>query len=194
MKSDLPDSATPLNTEETAGLLPTHITTRAELDRWEQQNIMDANRWVMRNKPKAILTETFVRKLHRRMFCDVWKWAGQFRSGEKNLGVHPWQITEEIHKLCQDTQYWIEQNTYPPDETAIRFHHRLVSIHPFPNGNGRHARLMADLIAEALFHRPRFSWGRANLSESGRDRQAYIEALHKADHHEIEPLIQFARS
>ncbi len=194
MHSDHPDAATPLDPDEVDGLIPTHITTRAELDRWEQRNIMDAHRWLVRGRPKAILTVDFVRKLHHRMFRDVWKWAGQFRRSEKNIGVHPWQIAEEAHKLCHDARYWIEHDTYPPDEIAIRFHHRLVSIHPFPNGNGRHARLMADLIAVVLLHRPRFSWGQANLAAAGSDRQRYIEALHAADHHDIEPLIQFARS
>ena len=176
------------------GLLLTHITTRGELDRWEMDNINQAYQWVDRLKHTHILNEDFICHLHKKMFGNVWKWAGQFRRSEKNIGV-PWvQITVELKYLCDDAQAWLEFNTYPPDEFAARFHHRLVYIHPFANGNGRHARLMADLILEKLFKKSSFTWGNAILTKQSEIRSAYINALKSADNHDYSLLLEFVRS
>ncbi|MGH9895367.1 MAG: mobile mystery protein B, partial [bacterium] len=123
----------------------------------------------------------------------VWRWAGQFRTTDRNIGVEPWNIRPQLRVLLDDARYWVEHDTYSPDEIAVRFHHRLVWIHPFPNGNGRHARLMADLFAEQ-HGRPRFTWGSSNLAAQGAVRQQYIAALQQADQQNVEPLLQFARS
>lgn len=171
MKFNYPEGATPLDPNEVEGLIPTHITTKAELDRWEQDNINEALAWIEKRKPKDILNESFIKSLHRRMFCNVWKWAGKFRQSDKSIGV-PWhRISIDLKLLCDDAKYWIEHQTFSEDEIAARFHHRLVFIHLFPNGNGRHARLIADILLEYVFNKPPFTWGKADLIKSGEDRK-----------------------
>jgi len=194
MEFDYPEGATPLDHNEIEGLLLTHITTRSELDRWEQDNINEALAWLEQRKPKDILNESFMKQLHRRMFKNVWKWAGKFRQSEKNLGVPFYQISVELKKLCDDVEYWIKNKTFSEDEMAARFHHRLVSIHLFPNGNGRHARLTADILLENILGKPRFTWGSANLIKAGLDRKKYIESLVAADRGDYKPLMDFVRS
>ena len=193
---DYQQGQTPLDEDEKDGLRIETIATREELDEFEQQNIEQAVEWTLRRalKPQTILTEDFVRKLHKRMYGDVWHWAGEFRRTNKNIGIDKWQIPTELRNLLDDTNYWIENNTYPPDEIAIRFKHRIVAIHCFPNGNGRHSRLMADIIAEKVFKRPVFTWGAANLVQGGDARAAYLAAIKIADRGDIVPLIRFARS
>lgn len=191
---DYPDGATPLNPDEIEGLKLTHITSRSELDRWEQDNILEALGWLESTRPKDILNEQFIRKLHRKMFVDVWRWAGKFRLSDKNIGG-PWhQVPVELKNLCDDVTVWIEAKPMPPDEIAARLHHRLVSIHPFSNGNGRHARLMADLLLENVLNQPKFTWGSRNLVKAGDARSTYIAALRAADRFDMKPLIEFARS
>ena len=127
------------------------------------------------------------------MLGTVWNWAGKFRTTERSIGIAPHQIQIDLRQLLDDARYWIDNDTYEPDEIAVRFHHRLVWIHPFSNGNGRHARMAADLLAVA-HGRPRFTWGRSSLVEASEAREGYITALRAADRHEIEPLLEFARS
>jgi len=174
--------------------LPTHITTQAELDRWEQDNINEALAWVEERKPKDILNEPFMKLLHNKMFCNVWKWAGTFRQSDKNIGVPWYKISVELKTLCDDVKYWIKNKTFLEDEIATRFHHRLVSIHLFPNGNGRHSRLVADILLENILNKPSFTWGNANLVKSGDDRKRYIESLIAADRCEYKQLLEFVRS
>ena len=152
--------------------------------------------WLLgkRFKPEQVFTERFIRNLHKRMYKNVWKWAGDFRKSQKNLGIEYWNIPSEVKVLCEDALYWLEHETYPPDEFAIRFKHRIVSIHCFPNGNGRHSRLMADIIIEKLFDKPVFSWGAANLSKTGDARSTYLTAIKAADRGDYVELLQFARS
>ncbi|MCD4744304.1 MAG: mobile mystery protein B [Desulfobacteraceae bacterium] len=151
------NGATPLDYDGIKELLPTHITTRDELDFLEMENISQAIIWSENLKSKNILNAEFICKLHKKMFSNVWKWAGKFRKSNKNIGIPSIQIAIELQILCDDAEAWIEFNTYPPDECAARFHHGLVFIHPFSNGNGRHARLMADLILEKIFTTKAFS-------------------------------------
>ncbi len=191
---EYPDGATPINPDETSGLLLTHITTRRELDRWEQDNIAEAMQWLEKTKPKNIFNETFIRKLHKRMFGNVWKWAGDFRTSDKNIGGRWSHISTDLKNLFKDTELWIARREEPSDEIAVRFHHRLVSIHPFPNGNGRHARLMADLLLEYTLDKPRFTWGSNNLTNISDARNKYITALRTADAHDYTLLLEFARS
>lgn len=190
------DGQTPLDEDEKDGLLIPTIATRSELDEFEQQNIEQSVQWsLMRNfKQQEIFSEAFVRAVHRRMFKDVWAWAGEFRKTNKNIGVDKWLIPMELKNLLDDVMYWIEHNTYPPDEIAVRFKHRLVSIHCFPNGNGRHSRLMADIIIEKIFKRPIFSWGASTLFGAGDSRSAYLKALKAADIGDYSLLLAFARS
>lgn len=190
------DGQTPLEEEEKEGLLIPTIATRGELDEFEQQNIEQAVQWTLGRsfKPELIFTEEFIRTVHKRMYADVWAWAGEFRKTNKNIGVDIWQIPSNLKYLLDDAQYWYKNNTYPPDEMAVRFKHRLVSIHCFPNGNGRHSRLMADIIIEKLYKQPVFSWGAAKLSSEGYTRQAYLKAVKIADQGDYSLLLAFARS
>lgn len=188
---DYPAGATPLDADELANLIPGHITTQGELNEWEQLNIAQGEKWAHRQR-KEILDEIFVRRLHRQMFGETWRWAGSFRKSDKNIGVDWLRIGVELKQLLDDARYQIEHSSFPADELAIRFHHRLVAIHPFPNGNGRHARLMADLLVMHL-GRPRFTWGSASLVDPNETRQRYIKALQAADARDIAPLLAFAR-
>lgn len=186
---------TPLEEEEKEGLLIRSIATKEELDEFEQQNIEEAIQWTIGKPMKAetILTEKFVKTLHKKMFGDVWRWAGEFRKTEKNLGINKWEIPSALKVLCDDTLFWISNDSFSSDEIAMRFKHRLVSIHFFPNGNGRHSRLMADLIIEKVFQRPLFTWGtREGISENA--RSVYLKAVKLADKNDYCRLIEFARS
>ena len=189
---DYPPGATPLDAHDLASLIPQHITTQGELNEWEQLNILQGEAWA-RKQRKDTLDEAFVRQLHRQMFGETWRWAGEFRKSDKNIGVDWLKIGVELRQLLDDVRYQIDHATYPPDETAVRFHHRLVAIHPFPNGNGRHARLMADLLVERL-NQPRFTWGSRSLVDTTGTRQRYIAVLQAADARDYAPLIAFARS
>jgi Fic-DOC domain mobile mystery protein B len=186
------DANTPLTAEEREGLIPTYIALRAELNEAEQIGIANAERWAF-SRRRVILETAFLQQLHKRMFGDVWKWAGQFRTSARNIGIDAYRIPVELRSLCDDTRYQIANTTYAPDEIAIRFHHRLVFIHAFPNGNGRHARLAADLLARQL-DAQRFTWGGANLVDPAEARRRYVEALRAADAHDITALLAFARS
>lgn len=186
---------TPLNEEEKDGLLIKTIGTLQELDEFEQLNIEKAIEWTIRSKFKTenILTEKFVKQVHKKMFGGVWKWAGNFRKSEKNIGVSWIKIGIELHCLLDDTKYWIENKTYSPDEIAIRFKHRIVKIHCFPNGNGRHSRIMADIIIETIFDKEIFTWGFKNRFQADEIRYNYITALKEADNEDISKLLDFAR-
>ena len=186
------DAATPLTPEEMRDLIPAHIAYRRELNEAEQENITGAQEWAL-NRRRDPLSEKFVKDLHRQMLGDVWRWAGKFRTSERNIGIAWWEIPVAVRQSLDDTKVRIEYSTYPLDEIAVRFHHQLVQIHPFPNGNGRHARLMADLLVMKL-GRERFSWGRESLRDAGAMRRRYIAALQAADHHDIGPLLAFARA
>ena len=187
-----PDDTTPLTPEERADLIPAHIAFRAELNAAEQENIARGQDWALARK-RDLLSEKFIKDLHQRMLGDVWRWAGKFRTTERNLGIPYFEIPMAVRELLQDAKTWVEHKTYSPDEIAVRFHHRLVKIHPFPNGNGRHSRLMADLLVMSLGGE-RFTWGRASLQQAGDVRRQYIEALRAGDRHDYGPLLKFARS
>lgn len=187
------DGDTPLTHEERLGLIPSYITLRQELNEIEQINITEGERWAF-SRPRDVLGEGCLRELHRRMFGQVWKWAGEYsRENSRRIGSDSFMIAIDLRALLGDVRYWMENGTYPPDEIALRFHHRLTLVHPFPNGNGRFSRLAADLLI-AHMGEPRFTWGRANLIEAGEVRRRYIDALRAADGHRIEPLLTFARS
>ena len=193
MNFEYPPGATPLDPDEAQGLLPAHITTQGDLNIWEQTNILQGELWAAHQYKRELLDEQFIRELHRRMFDQTWRWAGTFRSSDKNIGVDWLQIAMQLRNLLDNTRYQADHQVFPADELAVRFHHQLVAIHPFPNGNGRHARLMADLLVQRL-GRPRFSWGGASLVEANEVRRTYLEALRAADKHNIALLLAFARS
>jgi Fic-DOC domain mobile mystery protein B len=190
------DGQTGLEDDEKEGLRISTITSHGELDEYEQFNIEKAVEWTIPKKFKAedLLSEDIIKLLHKKMFNDIWKWAGEFRRTEKNIGVDWIQIGINLRMLLDDAKIWIANKVYPPEEIAIRFKHRLVSIHCFPNGNGRHSRIMADLIIEKIFDEPIFTWGNSNMTKADETRQHYIQALKDADNGNIGPLIEFARS
>jgi Fic-DOC domain mobile mystery protein B len=187
-----PDDATPLTPEERTGLIPSDITYRHELNKAEQESIARAQDWAL-SRRRGLLTPKFIKDLHSRMLGDVWRWAGDFRTTERNIGIPYYQILMALRELLDDVKAWIDCKTYPHDEIAVRLHHRLVRIHPFPNGNGRHSRLMADLLIMQLGGE-RFTWGSANLQDAGGVRRRYIESLKAADGHDLGPMLSFARS
>jgi Fic-DOC domain mobile mystery protein B len=189
-----PPGATPLTPEEQDGLKLRHITTRGELDRWEQDNIQYALSWLSRRRKTDILDEDFILLLHEKMFHKVWQWAGNFRRSDKNIGVSWTKVRMELRNLLDDTKTWIEFKSYSPDEIAYRFHHRLVLIHLFPNGNGRHSRLITDVILTEIFKQDPFTWGSDDLSSANDVRKRYITALKAADANDYRLLSEFVRS
>ena len=186
------DASTPLSEEERQGLIPSYITLRGELNEAEQTNVLKAQSWAFSRK-RNVLDQKFLNGLHKRMFGSVWSWAGVFRTTGKNIGVDAYRIANDLKQLTDDCAYWIEHETYSTDELATRFHHRLVAIHPYANGNGRHARLATDLLLQSIGQDP-FSWGRTNLVNLGDTRAEYISALRAADCHDYAALIAFVRT
>lgn len=193
MDFDYAFGATPLDQDEIEGLIPTHITTKVDLDEWEASNIRQAEIWLTRTKQKNILSLDFLKLLHSKMFNKTWSWAGKFRLSEKNIGVAPYQISSRLKNLLDDVISQLAFNSFQLDEIAYRFHFRLVQIHPFPNGNGRHGRLMTDFLLLKNGSTP-FTWGSRSLTNQSKTRDAYINALRKADRHEYSYLAEFVRS
>ena len=190
--TEYPDGATPLDPNELGGLKFKHITTREELDELEQANIESGLRWLARHKGD-VLTDDFAINLHKRLFGDVWDWAGQFRRTGKNIGIDPVHIPVELRMLMDNARYWAEHQTYPASEAAVRFHHRLVQIHAFPNGNGRHSRIMADAILARVYKAEPIDWaGGHDLQKMNVRRAEYIAALKAADQGDFAPLMAFA--
>ncbi len=195
MEFQYPPGATPLDPDEAQGLVPTYITTQGDLNAWEQINIEQGERWAIRQIKRNLLDEGFIRELHRQMFAKTWRWAGTFRKSNKNIGVDWTQVSVKLRDLLDNTKYQVENHVFDADETAVRFHHQLVWIHAFPNGNGRHARLMADLLA--IRHgRVRLTWGdgEVSIASIGTLRDRYLAALRAADQGQFGDLIDFARS
>ncbi|UZN02523.1 mobile mystery protein B [Cellulomonas sp. S1-8] len=195
-----PDGATPLTPDETAGLIPSFVATRSDLNLVEQANIASGRRWALGRAPRTpdvVLDDAFVRELHRRMFGQVWRWAGQYRTTERNIGVDPTRVATGVRDLVGDARFWVAPGTawITPERAVVRVHHQMVALHPFPNGNGRHARLLTDVLGRAL-GLPVFTWGAADLDADGPDRAAYLAALRAADRDpdELDALLAFARS
>lgn len=191
-----PEDATPLAPEEREGLKQSWITHRGDLNEAEQANILKGIAWVKRRRELAVndlLDDKFALLLHKNIFGDVWTWAGAYRLTERNIGIEAYRIPIEVRGMFDDVRYRVEHSSHSPDEIAVRLHHRLAAIHPFPNGNGRHARLMADVLIERFGSKP-FSWGGGSLTDTGTLRARYVAALQAADGHDIGPLLAFARS
>lgn len=186
------DNSTPLTPDEKDGLRLKWITLRSELNEVEARNIAQAQIWLISNKNKDIFSTTFLCNLHKKMFGEVWKWAGVYRTTERNIGVSPYQIPVKLIQLFDDMKYWIENKTYDNQEIAVRFHHKLVQIHPFPNGNGRVSRLMADLVYQKLEGKTLY-WGNTDLINVSEARSKYIAALRKADAGDYSDLLLFTK-
>jgi len=174
-------------------LIPKHISLQTELNEWEQTNILDAEEWCFKQKHPDLLSAAFIQKLHRKMFNNTWKWAGEFRKTLKNIGVPSYEIQSELLKLCADVKFQIDHKSDAIDKVAAHLHHRLVWIHPFPNGNGRHARIYTDIFLLSL-QNEKFTWGSGSIASSNQIRKAYIEALRAADQQNFDSLLAFVRS
>jgi len=189
------EGQSPLDEDEKEGLLIKTISTKEELDEFEQANIQEAVEWSIRTKisREQLLSEDFILFIHKKMFNEVWEWAGTKRKTNKKIGVDKTQISIELQKLIDECNFWIDNKTFSPEEIAVRFSHRLVKIHLFPNGNGRHSRLVADLLISKVFNKPVFTWGHSDLSKNNSIRKEYLEAIYKADNDDYKPLMDFAR-
>lgn len=192
-----PSGATPLEPDDLEGLIPSDVATRGDLDRAELENIVEARTWAFGRRwdPERLLRVEVLRDLHRRMFRDVWRWAGELRRRETSIGVAPEMVAVELRVLVDDAAFWLANGTYDPDEAVLRFHHRLVQVHAFRNGNGRHARFCADLLARGLGLRP-YTWGGRDLTDATAAREAYLTALRAMDRNrdDVVPLRHFARA
>lgn len=193
IKLDYAEGATPLDADETEGLIPGHIATQEQLNRWEYRNVLSGEQWAFAGGRADYLSIDFMQILHRRMFGDTWRWAGKFRTTEKNIGIAPHGIAVGLKNLCDDVNAQLESKSLEIDEIAAKFHHRLVYIHPFPNGNGRFSRTMADLLL-VRNSKDRFTWGADDLISDGEIRHVYIAALRAADAKDYTSLLQFVRS
>jgi len=195
LKFEMPAGATPLDPDEVQGLLLETVTTQGELNFAEQQSILESSKWIFERNHKDILSERFFKKLHQKMFESIWAWAGKFRTTNKNIGVDPHKISTEIKLLCENCQYWTQHQSYDWPETAARFHHKLVWIHPFANGNGRFSRILTDILLKHHKQEP-LSWGRKTFSKDDFSndsdlRLEYISSLREADHKKFDRLIRF---
>lgn len=187
-----PEGATPLDPDELQGLKFPHVTTRGELDELEQANIEQGLAWITRRRGGTVFDDGFIRTLHKRLFGDVWSWAGSYRQTEKNIGIDPLHIAVQLRTLLDDARFWADNATYPPLEAAARFHHRMVQIHPFANGNGRHARIATDILLEESFGQPPIAWASGfDLQADNERRDSYIAALRAADRGDYAPLLIF---
>jgi Fic-DOC domain mobile mystery protein B len=193
VRFEYPRGATPLDPDEAQGLIPRHITLQAQLNECEAENILAAESWAFGLRRGTTSDDTFLRRLHRRKFADTWRWAGTFRSTGKNLGVPVHEIQPSLRNVCADVNAQLAHRSMPIDEIAARFSHRLLSIHPFPNGNGRWSRLAADLLL-VQHDAARFSWEAQSTASGDEVRARYLDALRAADAHDIRPLLAFARS
>ena len=187
-----PPGATPLTADDMRGLKLRHVTTREQLDEVEQANVAQGLRWLARTRRGNILDDAFVRKLHRQLFGDVWEWAGTYRVREKNIGIAPWEISVQVRLLLDNARTWCEEKVFAPVEAAARFHHRMVQIHPFPNGNGRHARIAADELLKRYFDHAPIEWASGHdLQRDNERREVYLDALRSADAGHFEALLEF---
>jgi Fic-DOC domain mobile mystery protein B len=190
---DLP-GATPLDEETLRGLIP-NLTTQGELNEFEATNIAAGLTWARgsRTLKRDLLSASGLILLHKKMFEQTWYWAGQFRTRDTNIGVDPKRIQPDLKVLLDDVSFWLEKKTYGLEEIAIRFHHRLVWIHPFPNGNGRFSRLACDLLLEFQGH-AKFVWSSSDLESKSKDRERYLKALRLADKEDrYDELLKFAK-
>jgi Fic-DOC domain mobile mystery protein B len=194
---DEPNGATPLGPDETIGLLMDHIETRDELNELENTNILQGLNW-LGSLPKQsvddLLSMEFVEELHRRLFGEIWSWAGSYRTRELNIGCDPFQIRPNLHNLLEDIKCWIEFRHYDSLELSARIQHQVVKIHPFPNGNGRHSRILTDCVRMMLLGKPPLTWSADNLDNQTEERNQYISALRQADMGDYEPLVIYLRS
>lgn len=190
----LPGRSWALDVSERRALIPLHLSTRFELAAWEQANMAKALAWLeQRRRRGSVLSSRFMRTIHKKMFDETWDHAGRYRKAKSERGAPGWTVSTRVEDVIARTRGWIQMGAYPPDEIAIRFHHRMTEVHPFERGNGRVTRMMTDALLVELGQVP-FTWG-AKLGLSAAElRDRYVAALRIADNDQIHPLLDFARS
>ena len=187
------DGSTPLDHDQVIGIRFSHLTTMGELDEIEDLNIQKGMEWLNRQKGDDYLSTEFLCKLHERLFGDVWKWAGKFRTSEVNISKYrPYDIGPQLKNFFEDIKLWIEGGSMSWDEISAEAHHRLVTIHPFPNGNGRTTRIYTEYLQKRN-QQPVSSWGASLAHDSKARRDLYIQSLRNADKGNFEALIAFMR-
>ena len=195
MDETQPIGATPGG--DTSGLLLEHLSTTTARNAAETEAISRAyDKYVFRARRKKQgtewLTDDFIRRVHADMLGTIWEWAGKYRQTKFNLGVDPHLIREQIKLFTEDFLYWNgTESTMSVIEIAARIQHRLTNIHPFTNGNGRHARLITDIFLHSR-KLPIPQWPQIQLMAQGNEiGEQYITAMKKADNGDINDLIQF---
>jgi len=191
-----PDGATPLSPDDLVGLKLPHIQTRAQLNEVEAANILQGQMWVSGLKSltlDVIFSRDFIIALHHNLLGDVWAWAGTFRVRELNIGVDPKNIAVDLHNFLEDAKCWVEFNHFSDLELSARIQHKLVQIHPFPNGNGRHSRIFTDIVRICLLKKNPLRWANVKLEDISQERTAYITGLRKADGGDISELVQYLK-
>jgi len=184
-----PDADMPLEADEIKALIPGHITSRAQLNNWQQENILAAKLWGFKGLTKIVITPAFIVKLHEKMFYKTWTWAGKLRQQDNQRG-EPWaDIAQALTKLSEDSNCWLEEKAYELEELLARLHYRLVAIQAFFDGNGRHGRLLTDLLYYKLA-RKQFDWGKTLNEKPLVIRQRYHEALQAAEQGNLSPLLE----
>jgi Fic-DOC domain mobile mystery protein B len=191
-----PAGASPISDEQAEGLKQTWVSTQEDLNAVEEKNFSRGRDWLFKSKREAndISRIEFLCTLHKKMLGEVYSWAGEIRRNQTNIGIESHQIRTSVENLRRDLLSWIDNQSHTEEEIAIKYHFRLVQIHPFLNGNGRLSRFLADFLNEKYFENEPFSWGRKNLILKGEARSSYLRALKDADQENLMPLIEFARS
>lgn len=193
---DDPQGATPLSPDDLLGLKLPHVQTRAQLNEIEAANILQGQNWVSSLKVLTlddIFSRDFVIALHKNLFGDIWQWAGTFRLRELNIGVEPKNIPIDLHNFLEDAKCWLEFKHFSDLELSARIQHKLVQIHPFVNGNGRHARIFTDIVRVFLLNKKPLRWAKAKLEDMTTERAAYIAGLRKADGGDFSEMVDYLK-
>jgi Fic-DOC domain mobile mystery protein B len=177
--------------DDVSGLKIKGIRTRKELNILEAENIRNVVVKYLAVKPSrrtARFDVAWARRLHKEMFGDVWKWAGQFRTEDLNIGVAWHQVETSLQNLLDDLKCWLQHGTGLLDQ-AVMLHHRAVQIHPFRNGNGRWARMLANIWLRRHDHPPT-EWPEETVGAQSTIRDEYIKAIRLADEGDYGPLME----
>lgn len=185
------DGSTPLDPDQIRGIKFSHLVNMGELDEVEDLNIQKGLEWLNRQKGDDYLSMEFLCKLHEKLFGDVWKWAGTFRKVEVNLSkIKYYDVGPQLKMFFEDAKLWIEGGRMSWDEISAEMHHRLIAIHPFPNGNGRTTRIYTEYVQKRN-KQAVTSW-KASLNHDPKERRrVYIKSLQQADKGDFRPLIEF---
>ena len=173
---------TPLPPELQKGLISKNVQTIGELDEYEEQNIAEGMVWLEDSNANS-LNYSFWLRLHKKLFGNVWNWAGEIRSHDLGNAdfLYPEKVRPALMQLIGDAEYWFKNDTYPKKETIARIHEKLLTIHPFANGNGRWSRILTEYICKQnKIDIPK--WNLKSKDDPQKRRKEYIEAVELARH------------